>query len=53
MGTRKWVRIINIYIYTQVVTCLNEKKEVRQVNQKLFEFLKGEYRDGQHAKETR
>ena len=39
-------------IHTQlaIYTCLNGiKKEARQVNQKFFEFKKGEYRDRQHA----
>ena len=41
-------------MYTWGATSLNEtKKEARQVNQTFFEFYKGEYRDGQHAKETR
>ena len=47
-GKGKWVRII--YIICAYLGCyLKLKKEVRQVNQKFFEFLKGEYRDGQHA----
>ena len=42
-GKGKWIRIIICIIvcaYTciWVTTCLNAKKEARQVNQKLFEF---------------
>ena len=35
---------VHISIYIPVL-----KKEARQVNQKFFEFKKGEYRDRQHA----
>ena len=46
-GKRKWVRIINIYVYVHIYTqfatlylrvSMRLKKEVRQVNQNFFEF---------------
>ena len=43
-GKRKWVRIINIYIYMYmhiILSLVYTKKEARQVNQKFFEFKKG------------
>ena len=44
-GKRKWLRI-----YTWFATCLNETKKGGETsNQKFFEFIKGEYRDRQHA----
>ena len=47
---RKWVHMHNYNTQPAIYTCLNEnKKEARHVNQKFFEFKKGEYRDRQHA----
>ena len=47
---KKWVRIY-LYIYSAcyIHVSMRLKKEAIQVNQKLFELKKGEYRDRQHA----
>ena len=42
---KKWVRIINIYLYIYsawyIRVSMRLKKETRQVNQKFFEFKRG------------
>ena len=51
-GKGKWARIIIMHymcIFWLLPVSMKLKEEARQVNQKFFEFYKGEYRDGQHA----
>ena len=46
----KWARIIIMhYMCIFGLLPVSMKLKEQQVNQKFFEFYKGEYRDGQHA----